>query len=698
MSSTLVNDQQVPAYGTLKIEDIKPAFGEAIDRARKTVEALKADTSLPDFSNIVAPFDTLFSEVEGIYKILNTYFLNARTAEISDLLAVLEEEYDSFSKAVYQDSVIAARFKAVYDARHTLDLDDQDLWFLENQYAEFKASGSVLPPDEQKRLKEIDSELICQAKLFNDNLEAAQEQQSFLVDDAAELAGLPDDVVSSMAEIAKEAGKTGWLFVPERLFVDRLLGEAENREFRRKILAAMDNIGKVAPFDNVPVIAKMQQLRHERATLLGYESYAQNALDLTMAGSVDRVLALFDEALAAAMPVFEQDMKTLQDWVTNDKNGPLMEPWDVAYYTALYKKETFNFDEAEFSQYLELENVIKGWFMHDSRGMNIEFTSTDKYPVWHPDVRVFETFDRDSGKKGLLYMDLFARKEGKEGGAWMDCLQVGEASVGHPNIISFNMNLTKPEAGKPVLLSIGDVETFYHEGGHCLNGIKGTKTKYRTRNGTANSSDFVEIHSMIDENWGMHPDVLATYAFHYQTGASIPPELLKAREASNSFMASADLLRLIQNARRDMVFHSVKPEDYGSDAAVEAKAALSTPYSNHVRPYPLTRFSHLFSSALSAYAAGYYGYFFSDIAQAAAFETFAQQGIYDPDLTARKREFYAAGGGQEPNAVYRKFTGFDAGDPAPLLVRKGIISAAKKPAQPSVPLPCTAASGPEPSA
>jgi peptidyl-dipeptidase Dcp len=344
----------------------------------------------------------------------------------------------------------------------------------------------------------------------------------------------------------------------------------------------------------------------------------------------------------------------------------------VPYYTALYKKEKLSFDEAAFSEYLEVESVLQGWLLHSSKSMNIGFVEIKGYPVWHPDVRVYKTIDYDSGKKGLLYVDLYKRDQ-KEGAAWMDCLQAGEATVGRPNIISFNMNLAQSLDGSPILLSISDLETFYHEGGHCLNGIKGTESKYRSRQGTTNTSDFYEIHSMIDENWATHPDVLATYAFHYKTGALIPRELLKQRNDSNNFMASADLLRMLQNARRDMFFHATLPENYGSDEAIEAKAALNTPYSSHLRPYPLTRFSHMFTDGLSPYAAGYYGYFFSDMAQAAAFELFDTQGVYHSALTARKRAFYAIGGGLEPNAAYEAFTGFPAGNPKPLLAGKGIV-------------------------
>lgn len=671
-ASTLFTAQNTPAFGAIKLEDIRPAFDEAVEKARAAIAVLRNSNEAPSFENTVKPLDTLFSDVDRVFKVLATYFQNQRNAGVSELLAELQEGYDVFSKELYQDSVIAARFKTVYDARDTLGLDAQDLWFLESEYSSFESSGSVLDAAGQARLQEIDSALIQHAKIFNDNLKAAQKQQSFLVTDADELAGVPEDIISAMRQQAKANGQIqGWRFVPERLLVDGLLEVAENREFRRKILSALDSMGKVPPYDNRPVIEAMQRLRYERSSLLGYKSYAHDALSGTMAGDVERVRSLFDVTLAAAIPAFEKDMKHLQNWVSQ-KGGPVMEPWDVSYYAALYKKEELNFDAAAFSQYLELENVVQGWLQHAEKSMNVEFKETKDYPVWHEDVRVYETLDRDSGKKGLFYFDLYARPDTKEGGAWMDCLQTGDEVKGQPNIISFNMNLMKPENGTPALLSIDQLETFYHEGGHCLNGIKGTETKYRSRNGTANSSDFVEIHSMIDENWSTHPDVLATYAFHCKTGEMIPQSLLDARAASDNFMASAGLLRMVQNARRDLFFHAATPAEYGSDIAIEAQAALPSRYSDHVRPYPLTRFGHMFSDGLSQYASGYYGYFFSDMAQAAAFELFEKQGVYEPVLSERKRAFYAAGGGLEPNEAYEAFTGFPAGNPIPLLQKKGM--------------------------
>ena len=673
MSNPLLSGARVPAFEQIKPKHFKKALDQAFDAVTKKYQALRDSEENPTFQNTVVPFDTLFSEISEVFHVLATYALNARSDKIDQLYQETAVRYDDLSKRVYQDAELAARFKVVHDSRDKLNLDAEDEWFLKNQYQAFQSSGAFLDEDQQKRIKEISVELIDVTEKFKKNVRQAGEAESFLITDPEELKGVPENYIAKFKEQAEEKGhKEGWLFVPERLLVDELLGRADNRTFRQKMNQAMINIGSKAPYDNRPIIQKIHALRHEKAELLGYDNYAEYSLDGTMAVSVERVQGILEDSLKYTIPHFENEMDTLQQWVTA-QGGPEMEPWDVPYYLQKYKAEKYAFNAQEMAEYFDIENVIDGWIKHAEKSMNVTLTPTDEHETWHKDVRVFKAVDNDTGSEAILYIDLYARPGLKRGGAWKSQAQPADTENGKPLAIVLNMNLNKPAEGKPSLVGIQQLETFYHEGGHSLNGLKGQTPKYHSRRGTGNGSAFVEIHSMIDENWALAPEVLETYAFHHKTGDVIPQDLIDRMNDSSNFMASYETLRLIQNSRRDMEFHSRSADDYVSEADIEQVAALDTKYSDHVRPYPLARFDHLFSDGGSQYAAGYYGYYFADISQAAAFEPFAEHGVYDASLTARKRSFYAAGAGREPNAIYEEFTdGVPAGDPKPLLRRKGI--------------------------
>lgn len=568
MTNALLQPGAVPAFDTITEEDFLPALDEAFAEAQKAFEAVRDNMDEPGFENTVVPFDKMFSDVTSLFNVLYIYFSCAKTDGIPAILEEAQNRDDEFFKAIYQDRKMGARFKAVYDLRDELALDDQDIWFLENLYRSFENNGAFLDAAGQSRLKEIDAALIAESMRFNENVDNARKQQAFLITDPAQLKGVPDDKIAAFAENARNNAQVGWRFVPERLLVDELLECAENRDFRRRMHEAMDAVGTVSPYDNRDIIQKMQALRHERAQLLGYDNYAESHLAGTMAGSVGRVDKLIDDTLASLIPSFEKDIAVLQAWVS-DQGGPVMEPWDVAYYTTRYKNEVLKFDNEAYARCFTLDNVMAGWLKHAEKSMNMSFEKTGEYPVWDPSVTVYKTIDHDTGKEGVLYFDLFAR-DNKCGGAWMSEAQTASPEKGRLNAITFNMNLVKPDGGQTVYISPDQISTFYHEGGHALNGLKGTEAKYSSRAGTGNGSDYVEIHSMISENWPFHPDVLSTYA-------SVPADLLKAKAQSDAFMAAAPMLRLVQNARRDLKFHSISPDAYGSDKAIEAAARSIQP-------------------------------------------------------------------------------------------------------------------------
>lgn len=665
-----------PDYSSFKPEDFVPAIDAALKDVAAKVEALKNDKSPPSFENTIMPLESLFDTVSRISLILGNLNLNAYTQE----LAKIEEEsmikISSAENAVFQDPVLGQRFRAVYDSFVPTHEDDKAL--LKSIHQHFEASGALLDTQSQARISEIDATLISLASKFTENLNAAPKQQAVLITDPAELAGLSADDIETLAQQAKEAGHAdGWLFIPERLLVDDMLEQAENSTFRRKIHEALNRMGTEAPYDNRPVIDEIQKLRSEYATLLGYDSYSAFARSRAMHTDLGEVRNLLADVVAKAMPKFEEDMRTLEKFSAQNGGPAKLEPWDVAFWATKQRQALYHFDANDFAQYLELENVMQSMFSEASHLFGVTFTEKTGYSTIHPDIKVYEVTDNATGEThGILHVDVFARPGEKGGGAWMNILQ--SKGEGLDNVIILNMNLSKPPAGKPTLVPLGQYVTFFHEMGHCLQGLLGTNVKYRSQQGTNCPADYVEFHSMVNERRAFLRDNLKKFAISAKDGKAAPDAVIDALIASQNHFASRDTLKLVQNSLRDLEFHALAPADYKGSAEVEKAVAIQNPYADHIRPYPLTRFSHLFSDAHSSYSAGYVNYLLAEIIAADGFVPFAADP-YNKQQAALLNTLYRRGSGGDPAQLYRDFRGKDA-TPEAMLIANGIIAASKKPA------------------
>lgn len=670
MSNPLFDKTQTPDFTRIAPRYFRPAFKKVFADIAKAHDALRRDKTPPTFENSIVPFDTLFAEFNRVSLVLEVFNGNIRSKTISKIVEDSSVEFDAVTKKIFQDKKIADRVKEVYQKRDSLNLDREDRWFLQNIYNEFEDNGAFLDSAKKRQdLKRLDGQLIKVTQKCYDNMMDSRQQQAFLVTDKAQLSGVPADKVSAFAEQAQKVKKNGWLFVPERLLVDELLEVAENREFRQAIHEAMNRVGTQAPYDNEPLVKEMAKLRDQRSRLLGYSNFAEHKLSHSMAGSVAAVEKMLDNSIDELLPRYEDEMCTLESWAAQKPGGPeKLEPWDVPYYAAKYRKDVLGFDSTKLSRHLELENVIKGWLLHADKNMNMAFSPTDKVPVWNPDVRTYDAVDRETGEKSVLYIDPYARAN-KVGGAWMSQVQDADEATGRLNAVIFNMNLAKPAPGQHAFLDKGQNETFFHEGGHGQNGLKGVKAKYRSRRGANNESAYFEIHSTIEERVPYQPEVLPTYAIDPDTGKLPDPALLAAMEKADHFLATREVLKAIQNAKRDLLLHATPWEKYTTSAAIEKKADIQSPYAAHVRSYPLRRFDHLTGDG---YAAGYNGYFRANVAAAIAAEPYMKAGLYDLALLAKKRAFYAIGGGLEPNEAFEELTGKAANDIGPYMRSLGI--------------------------
>ncbi len=671
MKNELLSPGPIPALDKIKPEDYMPAIDVAIESVKQKLQKMKGDTSAPTFANTVVPLESLFDDVTYILGILSNESSNCRSDALDKVEEAVSIKVSAFEKDVFQDQDMGKRFQAVYKQRDKLPLDDDDKAILRDIYHQFEASGALLPPAGQKRIREIDEQLISLAQKFTTNIKESPLEVAVLITDPAELAGLSKEEKERLESNARENGhKTGWLFIPERLMVDELLERAENSSFRKKICESLEQIGKTPKHNNSPVITEMQKLRYEYAQLLGYENYAEFSRSRAMTKSLAEVRDLLKEVEDKALPKFEEEMRSLEKFASENGGPKKLEPWDVPYWATKQREALYHFDSNAFSKNLPLENVLKGMFNEAGRVFGLEFReSTGKYPVMNPDIRTFDVINKETGKpQGILHLDLYARPGSKSGGAWMN--QVQAKTDDKPNIVIFNMNIMKPPAGKEPLVALGQYGTMYHEFGHTLQGLLGLNVKYRSLQGTNAPADFVEFHSMVNEHRATVEENLRTYALNVDTGLPPDKKTIDALVGSQSYFASRELLKLVQNSLRDLEVHSLKPADYKGDQAVEDAVALKSPYAAHIRPYSLTRFDHLFADPHSGYAAGYVKYL---IAQEHAADGFApfEGNPYDLVWSKRLKDLYSRGSGGEPAELYKEYRG-RAATPAAMLKDAGI--------------------------
>lgn len=659
-NNPLISPPAVPALDQIKPEHYMPAIDQAIGDVEEKVKAIKSNPAAPTFENTVVALDGLFGDVNYILYMLSNQSANMATDELSAVEEAVSVKVSKMTKNIFQDHDLGARFQSVYTQRDSLPLDEDDKGILRGLFHSFESSGALLDAAGQQRVREIDEKLIGLANKFMQNAKKAPKQVAVHITDPAELAGLTVEEVARLKSNAEENGKKdGWLFIPERLLVDEMLEHAESSSFRRKIFESLEQIGKQPPYDNRPVIAEMQKLRHEYAQLLGYDNYAEYARSRAMTTDLAATRKLLQDVADKALPRFEQEMRSLEGFAAENGGPKKLEPWDVAYWATRQREALYHFDSNGFAKNLQLENVLKSMFSEAGHIFGLEFReSTGQYPVLQPDVRTFDVINKETGAlQGILHMDLYARPGEKSGGAWMNQVQFKTGE--RPNVVIFNVNITKPPEGQQALVALSQYVTMYHEFGHSLHGLLGLDVKYPSQQGTAAPADFVEFHSMVNEHRATVEENLRRFALNVDTGLPPDEKTLKALKDSQSYFESRELLKLVQNSLRDLEFHSIDPKDYKGDIALENSVALDSPYAAHIRPYSLSRFDHLFSGSGCddpGYAAGYVNYLIAQVHAADGFAPFEGKP-YDAAWAQKLKHLYTRGGGGDPADIYKQYRG-----------------------------------------
>lgn len=660
-------------FHLLKNEHFLPAIKEAIQEAKQEIALIKK-VDAPDFSNTIEALDRA-GERLGI---IASIFFNLNSAETNDEIQALAREISplltAHSNDVLLDAELFEQIKRIFDTKERLSLNAEQTTLLEKTYKGFVRNGALLSPTQKQRLREIDQELAQLSLKFGENVLAETNKFEMLIDKEEDLAGLPESIIEAAAQSAEDKGYEGkWMFTLAFPSYVPFMTYAENRALRKKLFIAYNTKScKGDELDNKENILQMLQLKHERANLLGYKTYADFVLEERMAKSPANVQDFLKNLLEKSKPKAQEELAELQAFAKKLDGLDQLEKWDSAYYSEKLKKEKYAVDDEMLRPYFKLEYVIDGVFHTASKLFDIDFIEKKDIPTYHPDVITYEVQDKNGNHVGVFYADFFPRA-GKRNGAWMTSFR-GQSKNGGINKrphVSIVCNFTKPTKTKPSLLTFNEVTTLFHEFGHALHGMLADST-YESLSGTSVFWDFVELPSQIFENWCYEKDCLDLFARHYETGDAIPLELLAKIKAAANFQQGTQTLRQISFGLLDMAYHSTNPSEINDVVAFEKSIMDQMSLLPSVEGTLMsTSFSHIFQGG---YAAGYYSYKWAEVLDADAFELFLENGVFDKETAKSfKMNILASGGSEHPSILYKRFRGRDP-KPEALLKRSGLLS------------------------
>jgi len=677
----------VAPFDRIRLEDFEEAMLEGIRRDDEQIEKLINNPEKPTFDNTIISVDDE-KDGEGYYDLLSrvsTVFFNLLSAETNDEMDALAQKMSPILTKHANDIRLNERLfeRIKYVHQHHRKLTPEEKMLLDNCYDGFVRSGALLDAAGKERLRQLTEEASMLGLQFSQNLLKENKAFSLHITDEAQLDGLPDTAREAAAQTAREQEKDGWVFTLDFPSYSPFMTYSTQRELRRQMYMAKntecihDNTE-----NNLEICKRLINLRREIAQLLGYKTYADYVLKHRMAGNVRSVYKLLNDLIDAYKPTAVKEIKAIEKMARKTMGKDFeLEPWDFSFYSHKLQLEKYNIDAEMLRPYFELSKVIDGVFGLANRLYGITFRENKDIPVYHPDVKAYEVFDKNGEYLAVFYADFHPRK-GKQGGAWMTEYQGQwkerldkKKPFGDDNMrnvrphVSVVMNLTKPTAEKPALLTLGEVETFLHEFGHSLHGMF-ANTRFESLSGTNVWWDFVELPSQFMENFSVEKEFLRTFAFHYETGEPLPDELIDRIVKSRNFNVAYACMRQVSFGLLDMAYYTKKDEFTDDIIPFEKKAWEKAMVTKQLPDTCMTvQFSHIMAGG---YAAGYYSYKWAEVLDADAFAVFKKEGIFNQATAQRFRDqILSKGGTENPMTLYKRFKGSEPTIDA-LLKRNGI--------------------------
>ena len=665
----------LPPFDQIDDAHYRPAFERGMADQLVEIEAIANTADTPTFENTVVQMER---SGRLLTRVANVFF-GLTSADTNDVLDAIEAEIaptlSAHNDQILLNDTLFARVKTLYDERDGLDLDAEARRLVEEYYTDFVRAGAQVSAAEKERLKAINAELATLGTAFSQNVLGEVNAAAVSVDTQEELAGLSKNEIAAAAAAAVARDLEGkYVIALLNTSGQPALSSLENRALRERIMAASQARGRQGgEFDNRDIVTRMARLRAERAQMLGYPNHAAYILEQQTAQTVDAVNERLASLTPPAVANAQAEAVDLQEMIGTEDGDFALAGWDWAYYTEKVRAARYAFDASQLRPYFEMNTVLtNGVFYAATQLYGLTFKERSELPVYHPDVRVFEVFDAGGAPLGLFLGDFYARPS-KRGGAWMNAYVSQSHLLGTQAVVANHLNIPKPPAGEPTLLTFDEVTTMFHEFGHALHGLF-SDVRYPYFAGTSVPRDFVEYPSQVNEMWATWPEVLTHYAVHHETGEPMPTELLDKVLATATFNQGFATTEYLAASLLDMAWHQLSPEDvpdadglvaFEAAALKEAGVALDA-----VPPrYRSTYFSHIFAGG---YSAGYYSYIWSEVLDADSVEWFKEHG----GLTRENGDHFRAsllsrGGSVEAMTLFRDFRGADL-DITPLLTRRGL--------------------------
>jgi len=664
-------DYELPPFALIKEEHYLPAFYDGCTQQLAEVQAILDTPGAATFENTIVALE---KSGQMLMRTLLVFF-NKSSSDTNDAMDKIEEEMAP-KLAAHQDAInlnpaLYARIKSLYDNRESIGLNTEDAWLLERYYKDLIHAGAHLSESQRDRLKELNEELSKLETQFSKNVLADTNDLAVLVNTIDELDGLSENEIASAAAAAKDRGHEGkWLIGMVNFSGNPVLDSLTNRALRKKIMQeSLVKGNRANENDNKPVILKVVKLRAERAKLFGKKTHAEHVIAVQTAERPDNVHAMLRKIAPAAVRNAQAEAQDLKK-----SAGTEIESWDWGFYTEQVRLEKYNIDTSKMRPYFELESVLKnGIFFAANKLFGITFKERPDLVTYHPEARAFEVFNEDGSKLGLFIGDFYTR-DSKRGGAWMNNLVDQNFLFNQLPVVVNNLNIPKPPAGKPTLLTFSETTTLFHEFGHALHGLL-SQVKYPRVSGTSVQRDFVEFPSQVNEMWILWPEVVENYARHFETGEKLPQEWIDNLDAASTFNEGHATTSYLAAAILDLAWHSLTTEEASKVTDVEAfEAQAIKNYGLDFAPVPTryrsTYFSHIFAGG---YSAGYYGYIWSEVLDADTVDWFKENGgLQRKNGEHFRNTLLGRGGSIDSMQMFRNFRGRDS-KIEPLLKRRGLL-------------------------
>lgn len=660
-----------PAFDKIENRHYIPAFKQAIEDGKTEIDAIVNNVEAPSFRNTI---EALEYSGETLGRISHIFYnlLEANTdEEMQNIAEEISPLTTEFSMYILLNEGLFQRIKEVYDHRNELKLDNVEMRLLEETYKSFARNGANLSPEDKAVYSKYVEELSLLSLQFGKNVLAATNAFTLNITEESELAGLPDYVKKQAADEAKSKGVTGWLFNLTAPSYIPFMKFSERRDLREKMYRKYSTRAFGGELDNSNTIKRIAELRIKVANILGYNNFAEYQIEQRMAKSPANVNEFLNKLLNPALPKARQEVEELNLYAkANGFDGDELMPWDFSFYAEKLRAEKYELRDEQLKPYFQLESCINAMFDLANRLYGLSFTEIDDVPVYHKDVKVYNVKDKDGSHLALFYADFFPR-ESKRGGAWMTEFRGQRIydNVDERPHISIVTNFTKPTSETPSLITHDEFTTLLHEFGHALHGIM-TKGTYESMTGTNVDHDFVELPSQIMENWCYKPEYLQTFAKHYQTGETIPVELIDKIVKTKNYLSAYYHIRQLQFGILDMTWHSLTDIFEEEPLKFEKNALLSTNVLPSIPECSIsTSFSHIFAGG---YCAGYYSYKWAEVLAADGYSLFKEKGIFNREIADKFRVLLEKGDSVDPEVLYRDFRGHNP-EPEALLKQLMII-------------------------